>query len=237
MNGSLADDSDQSPPRRQPRGSDSDMSPPRKNSDDKMAKTLDGKRAGLQKAVDLKDELENIRRKEKRMFETMDSEVTGRFAETKVRGRLKEKEEKERLEKEKKEVPEHIKQKFEQWNRGVKQVEGAIQRLDDNLYEMSKPLTRTEDDQDREKLLKETEREDDPMLEYMRKKKEKKQGKVKKLPQYNGPMPPPNRFGIRPGYRWDGVVRTNGFEEKLLTRDVKKNAQELEAYKWNMDVE
>jgi hypothetical protein len=36
----------------------------------------------------------------------------------------------------------------------VKQVEGARARLEDNLYEMSKPLTRTEDDVDRENLLK-----------------------------------------------------------------------------------
>jgi hypothetical protein len=33
-------------------------------------------------------------------------------------------------------------------------VEGARARLEDNLYEMSKPLTRTEDDVDRENLLK-----------------------------------------------------------------------------------
>jgi len=37
------------------------MSPPRQG--DKMAKTLDGKRAGLQRAGDLKDELLAIRKK------------------------------------------------------------------------------------------------------------------------------------------------------------------------------
>ena len=34
-------------------------------------------------------------------------------------------------------------------------MEGARARLEDNLYEMSKPLTRTKDDVDREMLLKE----------------------------------------------------------------------------------
>ncbi|XP_023349421.1 BUD13 homolog isoform X2 [Eurytemora carolleeae] len=241
-------DSDASPPRRKRANSDSDLSPPRKgggsDSDmspprqgDKMAKTLDGKRAGLQRAGDLKDELLAIRRKEAAMFESMDVKVSGRFAETKVRGRAKEEEEKKRLEKEKKEVPEEIKRKFEQWNRGVHQVKKSMDQLEDNLYEMSKPLTRTEDDVDRDIMLKEQEREEDPMAEYMRKKKEKIQGKVKKLPKYSGPQPPANRFRIWPGYRWDGVVRTNGFEEKLLTKDIDRHAKEMEAYQWNLEAE
>ena len=39
-----------------------------------------------------------------------------------MRGRLLEKEAKEKAEKEKKEVPEEVKEKFKTWNRGVAQV-------------------------------------------------------------------------------------------------------------------
>jgi hypothetical protein len=81
---SAADDEDQSPPRKNRRssapdsdlspprvkvggggGSDSDMSPPRQTNGvgggKKAGETLDGKRAGLQQAADLKDELRAIR--------------------------------------------------------------------------------------------------------------------------------------------------------------------------------
>ena len=34
---------------------------------------------------------------------------------------------------------------------------------------------------------------------------QKKRLKGPRKPQYTGPPPPPNRFGIKPGYRWDGV--------------------------------
>merc|ERR1719431_1842606 len=235
-------DSDISPPRATKKGSDSDISPPRKgrNSDSdisppRMKKTLDGKKAGLQNARDLKDELLMIRKKEQKMMAGLSDEVSGRKAETKVRGRLAEAEAKKAEEKARKEVPEEVKKKFETWNKGVTQVNAAAARLEDNLYEMSKPLTRGADDDDREALLKERDREDDPMAAYMRKKKAKMEGRKKRLPQYQGPQPPPNRYGILPGYRWDGVDRSNGFEGRLMTQGASKKAQEEEAYKWSTE--
>ena len=57
--------------------------------------TLDGKKAGLQRASDLKDEMETLRKKEKEKFKRLDASVSGRGAETMVRGRLKEKQREE----------------------------------------------------------------------------------------------------------------------------------------------
>ena len=42
--------------------------------------------------------------------------------------------------------------------------------MKDELYEMSKPLARYADDEDLERMLKEREREGDPMLKFMKKK-------------------------------------------------------------------
>merc|ERR1712096_255443 len=186
-------DSDMSPPRARNQGNDSDISPPRKgrNSDSdisppRMKQTLDGKKAGLQNARDLKDELIMIRQKEKRRIDGLSDEVSGRKAETKVRGRLAEAQAKKAEEKARKEVPDEVKKKFEKWNRGVTQVQAAAARVEDNLYEMSKPLARGVDDDDRDTLLKERDRDDDPMAAYMRKKKAKMEGNKKRLPQYQG---------------------------------------------------
>jgi pre-mRNA-splicing factor CWC26 len=60
--------------------------------------------------------------------------------------------------------------------------------------------------------LRAIERTDDPALAFLT----KKRPKGPQLPKYKGPAPPPNRFGIQPGHRWDGVDRGNGFEKKLF---------------------
>jgi len=228
------EDSDESPPRKVKR-EDSDESPPRKGDFKQMKKTLDGKRAGLQSAKGLKEEMLSFREREKNAILNLDNSKSGRGAETVVRGRLKDKE-REKKEKEEKtaEVRKQMEEKYSRWNKGVKQVHEAGKKMDDDLYEMSKPLARTEDDTDRDALLKEVMREDDPMAKYITKAKEK-QKTGKRRPVYQGPQPPPNRYGIPPGYRWDGVDRSNGFENKLMTRASARKAIDEEAYKWSVE--
>lgn len=42
---------------------------------------------------------------------------------------------------------------------------------------------------------------------------------------------PPNRYGILPGPRWDGVDRSNGFEERLEEGKSRKKDMDLHAYR------
>ena len=54
----------------------------------------------------------------------------------------------------------------------VAQVKSAQEKLADELHEMAKPLARYRDDEDLERMLKEREREGDPMLKFIKKKKD-----------------------------------------------------------------
>ncbi|KAF0305299.1 BUD13 [Amphibalanus amphitrite] len=240
-------DSDESPPRRRPRaGSADSASPPRSWRRPQTGEsprpggppthTQDGKRAGLQDINALKEENRAARRREQKAMAEMDEHVSGRHADTKIRGRkLQENKEKAAKKAEEEQKAKERKKKYDAWSKGLKQAENQRARLQDHLHEASKPLARYADDADLEAELRRRQRQDDPMAEYMQRKKAKQDGPLKERPRYNKSEPPPNRYSIWPGYRWDGVDRSNGFEKQLFLRRNAKKARDIDAYKWSTE--
>merc|ERR1712008_400156 len=86
---------------------------------------------------------------ESKMLDGLSSEVSGRGAKTKIRGRLKDKEEEEKIAKERAElVRKDMEAKYARWNKGVKQIENQKAQINSDLHEMDKPLARDKNDQD-----------------------------------------------------------------------------------------
>lgn len=97
---------------------------------------------------------------------------------------------------------------------------------------MTKPLARYANDVDLDAERRLIEYAEDPMLGYI-KEKQIKEGKRKpEAPSYQGSYMP-NRFSIKPGQRWDGVDRSNGYEKKWFEARNAKTAVQEEAYKWS----
>jgi pre-mRNA-splicing factor CWC26 len=95
------------------------------------------------------------------------------------------------------------------------------------------PLARTAEDEDLNEELKAQERWNDPAAQFLTK------GRgggvsVSGKPLYKGAFQP-NRYGIRPGHRWDGVDRSNGFEKEWFAARNRKGRMEALEYEWQMD--
>lgn len=147
------------------------------SSSKKMEKTLDGKKAGLQNTNDLKHETAAFKKREDELFKKMSGESCGQNAAPIIRDRrtgMKRDFVKEAMEEfEKLKQENEQKEKYDRWGKGLKQVDDLKQKIESDLHEMNKPLARYADDEDLEAYLREQEREGDPMLQYIRKKKKK----------------------------------------------------------------
>lgn len=171
---------------------------------------------------------------------------------TKCRVRRVDKEKELRKEQEKKRK-EAKKAKYDQWSRGIAQQEQSATELADALHEADKPMARYANDKDLDVFLKKQQREDDPMAAYLEQEQEPEPEpekgtqdpektsndadavKKKNKAVYKGPPAPPNRYQLKPGPRWDGVDRSNGFEKQYYESLSTKKAFNEAAYKWSVE--
>lgn len=124
-----------------------------------------------------------------------------------------------------------------EWGKGAAQKQDREDAIKEAIRLSGEGFARYNDNEHLEKIRKNVIHADDPMAAFMKNEKLKKTGPLKSRtgkPLYNGPTPPPNRFGILPGYRWDAVNRANGFEHKILTRMNDKKSYQEDEYKWSV---
>ena len=122
-------------------------------------------------------------------------------------------------------------------NQGKYQKEKAAREHQQFEQMQLSEFARRVDDDEIETLRKQSLREGDPMAKYAKQPSKKTKGASKQQapsrPVYKGPPPKQNRFGIRPGFRWDGNDRGNGFEDRILAQRSSRNHRQEEAYRWS----
>ncbi|KAF1953545.1 hypothetical protein CC80DRAFT_419549 [Byssothecium circinans] len=195
--------------------------------------TESGARAGLQTAAQVAAATKKRQEEEKRKAaevakeggagETIYRDASGRIinvAMKRAEARKKaEEEEKKKLEK-------------ERAARGDVQNAEALKRKQQLQDAKGLTLARYADDAELNDELKERARWNDPSAAYLKRRKAGRS--ITGKPLYQGGFQP-NRYGIRPGHRWDGVDRGNGFEsEWFKSRNRKANIEKME-YAWQMD--
>ncbi|KAJ5433490.1 Pre-mRNA-splicing factor cwc26 [Penicillium daleae] len=95
------------------------------------------------------------------------------------------------------------------------------------------PVARGIEDEVMNEELKDVERWNDPAARFLTKTKGVG-ASVTGKPLYSGAFQP-NRYGIRPGHRWDGVDRSIGFEKEWFAARNRKSRFEALDYQWQMD--
>ncbi|RSH80337.1 Pre-mRNA-splicing factor cwc26 [Apiotrichum porosum] len=119
-----------------------------------------------------------------------------------------------------------------EWSKGLAQRQAREERVREEKAMGNKDVARYADDEAMNREMKDVERWNDPAANFATTKKGKKKGP--KIPVYKGSWPE-NRFGLAPGYRWDGVDRSNGFEKKWLQAQNTYARTAVEASKWSME--
>jgi len=194
-----------------------------------------GHTAGLQDASKFSKAEKNINEKKRRQLARMKD--SGKGSETVYRGKdgrkidmlqnfeEYQKEAARKLEKEQRE-------KYETQSGFVQKMRHESEQKEVEKMKNA-PFARGRNDDELEYELKNTLRAADPMYAMELKKREQKVSLSGKA-LYKGPAPKPNRFGIKPGYRWDGNARGNGFEDKVLAAIHGVKAKKERDYKYSV---
>jgi pre-mRNA-splicing factor CWC26 len=188
-----------------------------------------GAKAGLQTAAEVAAAINKKQDEEKQKAEQVLKEMGGAAQETIYRdasGRIINVAMKRAEARKKAEDEERKKLEKEKAARGDVQNAEAAKRKQQLQDAKTMTIARYADDEELNDELKERGHWNDPASGFLRKKKAGRS--ITGKPLYQGAFQP-NRYGIRPGHRWDGVDRGNGFESQWFnSRNRKANVEKDE---------
>jgi len=245
-------DADMSPPRRSGNArhdSDADMSPPRKGKDDDADLMSSGLRAGLVSGLKLREEAAKVREERKAALAAAPDHETGKNADTVYRSRAggtidREAWVQEQQKKKKKRMSEYPEQELA-WGGGLKQASTKDEEMEEATRISQQPFARFEPDARAVQEMEDRKSWNDPMSKFSDGPGDDEFAAVPAsssapapapAPAVNKPKCPhapwPNRFGILPGYRWDGKVRGSGYEKRWIQAKNDREFTKTEKYRW-----
>lgn len=124
-------------------------------------------------------------------------------------------------------------------NKGLVQQADAEKQNEELKKMKDTSLARYEDDKELNEQQKLNEQFDDPAAKFLTKKSRSKQNREKGsstgMKIYQGHYAP-NRFNIPPGYLWDGVDRSNGFESRWFEKQNERKEKQALTYQMSYDI-
>lgn len=210
----------------------------RKEEEEEQPMMESGAKAGLQTAKEVSEQIRQKREKELKYLRENTPDSMGKSAETIHRDKSgrrididsKIHQDRQRREHEKKEAERKIKE----MNMGLIQkldLEEQRQFAHENKNE---GITRYADDERLNAQLKQRQHEDDPLQGFKTPSTSNRYVSRTGRKLYTKGFPE-NRFNIAPGYRWDGVDRSNGFEKKWFKKQAETTTNEKLSYTMQED--
>lgn len=196
-----------------------------------------GAKAGLQNAEEVASQIREKEESEKRYLRENSAQNLGKDARTVHRdssGKIIDLDQR-RAEARESQIKEEERKRQEHIRRNM----GLVQLLDleENRERLKKigdsTLATYADDEELNSRLKAKEHDDDPLLSFNPTSSKKNISRTGRKLYKDGY--PENRFGIVPGWRWDGVDRSNGFEKKWFKKQAEVSERKTLSYTMQED--
>lgn len=196
-----------------------------------------GAKAGLQNAEEVASQIREKEESEKRYLRENSAQNLGKDARTVHRdssGKIIDLDQR-RAEARESQIKEEERKRQEHIRRNM----GLVQLLDleENRERLRKigdsTLATYADDEELNSRLKAKEHDDDPLLSFNPTSSKKNISRTGRKLYKDGY--PENRFGIVPGWRWDGVDRSNGFEKKWFKKQAEVSERKTLSYTMQED--